>query len=122
MGRNKQFSVAVIVFWVPLMVAGSLGITIWLDWPSWLILLMAAPGIFVAALSQWLSPDERRVFLGIVSGTGAVVSVEMLVLASGEMDPWTNTPIFDVYVCTASALLGVLFSLWLTWKRGRRRR
>ena len=116
-----SFGVAATVFWAPLVMVISLGITTWLDAKPWFTLLLVAPGVLVAAISQWLPPNAGRLFMAIVSGAGAVVSVVALGALLGN-EHWIGSPVYFVFLGTASTLLGVLFGLWLVRKQGACRR
>ncbi len=112
-----------LVFCVLLATAASLGTAAWLGWPLWYALLFAAPGVFVTVISHLLPPRGRRRFIGVVSVTGALVSVVTFVELARSVELLRDTgteivaPILIVFVCTVSALLGSLFGLWLERKR-----
>ena len=118
----SRLRVAVIVFLIPLVTAISLGAATWFGSPPWVALLLAGPGVLVVVISAMLDLRERRVFMGIVLGASMVVSAVLFVVVLGESLTRFSAPLFIVFACTVSALLGILFSSWLTWKQGRRRR
>ena len=116
-----QLSLATLVFWVPLVVALSLGIAIWLGIRSWLFLLLAGP--LVAAIIQWLPPRSRRVAIGAIAIVGVVALVGMCsVCLVGEYyvpseQRWPGFTSIMVFLYTIPVMLGVALGQWLAGKR-----
>lgn len=127
----RQFGVAAIVFWAPLVVAFFVGFAIWLGLPPWSGLLLVVPAVAIGAIIQELSPLDRRVAVGMIVGVGVVLLVGVwYVCLEGELlrrerlaNPetkrvWTGDPVIIAFACIVPVMLGAILGQCWAWKRG----